>query len=97
MHSQSDYGKYKKIMAKCTKKIHKIVVDISLIYGIILLEYKHTIMLFLIIGGKTSMKKKYKAPLAEVLELEIDETICTLPTQSATGDEIFDSDLTGNQ
>lgn len=84
-------------MAKCTKKIHKIVVDISLIYGIILLEYKHTIMLFLIIGGKTSMKKKYKAPLAEVLELEIDETICTLPTQSATGDEIFDSDLTGNQ
>ena len=43
------------------------------------------------------MKKKYNAPLAEVLELEIDETICTLPTQSATGDEIFDSDLTGNQ
>lgn len=63
-------------MAKCTKKIHKIVVDISPIYGIILLKYKHTIMLFLIIGGKTSMKKKYKAPLAEVLELEIDETIC---------------------
>ena len=32
------------------------------------------------------MKKKYNAPLAEVLELEIDETICAAGESSGEGE-----------
>lgn len=37
------------------------------------------------------MKKKYKAPLAEVLELEIDETICF--SESGDGNKDNEGDL----